>query len=94
MKTIVNDYRRSITRSDRYLGMIRDYKIEIRDMALKNENQSETIANLTKKIDSLNATVDDLNDEIKSREKIINEITSSNSWKVTAPMRKIKKNLK
>ena len=35
-----------------------------------------------------------LNDEIKSREKIINEITSSNSWKVTAPMRKIKKNLK
>ena len=94
MKTIVNDYRRSIIRSDRYLGMIRDYKIEIRDMNLKNENQNETIANLTKKIDSLNATIDNLNDEIKSKEKLINEITSSNSWKVTAPMRKIKKNLK
>lgn len=94
MKTIVNDYRRSIKRSDRYLGMIRDYKIEIRDLTRESENRQKEIDDLTEKISDLNSTINSLNEKIQSQEKQIDEITSSGSWKVTAPMRKLKKNLK
>ena len=91
IKTIVNDYRRSIKRSDRYLGMIQDYKTEIRDLSRENENLQKTIESLNEKIDGLNSTINDLNQEITSNKKIMGEITSSNSWKATAPMRKIKR---
>ena len=80
IKTIVNDYRRSLKNNDRYLGMIRDYESGIANLNRENENQKETIESLNKKINQ--------------QEKLINELFSSNSWKITAPMRKIRKNLK
>ena len=55
-----------------------------------NETQNSQIKTIQKEKEELNKTNENLNEIILEQEKLINEFFSSNSWKLTAPLRKIR----
>jgi hypothetical protein len=66
----------------------RQYITDIVNRYKKDINKSN------KKIESQKKEINELNKIVKEQERIINEMKSSNSWKVTAPIRKIRNDLK
>ena len=72
----------------RYIeDIISKYKQNIRFLDYANndiENRKQTIYNLNREIDELKKTVE-------KQRKIIMKMESSNSWKITSPLRKIRK---
>ena len=57
---------------------------------MSKEKQNLQIKTIKKEKEELNKTNENLNEIILEQEKLINEFFSSNSWKLTAPLRKIR----
>ena len=79
---------RNAVETRRYIeDIISKYKQNIRFLDYANndiENRKQTIYNLNREIDELKKTVE-------KQRKIIMKMESSNSWKITSPLRKIRK---
>ncbi|MDO5859639.1 polysaccharide pyruvyl transferase family protein [Methanobrevibacter sp.] len=76
IKDIVKNYRKDL--------------FDLKNTKRKYDNQKEAVERLNKKVKDQQNAIDELNRKIADHEKTIKQMESSNSWKITKPIRKLK----